>query len=59
MYKQNTRGILLQNISTRIELFGDDFPHKKNLSETWIQPLTSIVNSDFLNLFLCKAPKAL
>ena len=38
-HKQNTLGILLQNISTGLELFWDDF--SKNIpSETW----TSIVN---------------
>ena len=36
----------------------DDFPNKKNPSETWTHPPTSIVNSDFFEFFLiCKAPK--
>ena len=29
---------------------------KKNPSETWTQPPTSMVNSDFFNVLLCKAP---
>ena len=48
-------GILLQTISTCLELFWDD-SKKKIPSETWTHPPTSIVNSDFLNVFLCKAP---
>ena len=29
MYRQNAHGILLQNNSTGLGLFWDDFPHKK------------------------------
>ena len=57
MYRQNTHGILLQNISTGLGLFWDDFPKKKKKKKTWTHPPTSIVISDFLNFFLCKAPK--
>ena len=43
--------VLLQNISTGLWLFWDNFPHKKQIqSETWTHPTTSVVNSDFLNL---------
>ena len=51
--RQNTHGILLQNISTGLGLFWDDFPIKKIQSKTWTHPPTSIVISDFF----CKAPK--
>ena len=48
MYKQNTHGILLQNISTGLGLFWDDFPKQiKNPSETGTHPPTSIVILDF------------
>ena len=57
MYRQNTYGILLQNISTGLQLFWDYFFHKKNPSETWTHPPTSIVISDFFLFFLCTAPK--
>ena len=56
-YKQNTHGILLQNISNGLGLFWDDFPNKRNPSETWTHPPTSIVNSDFWKKILCKASK--
>ena len=39
--------MLLENISTGLEVFWDDFQHKKNLGETWTHPPTSIVNSEF------------
>ena len=58
IYKQNTHGILLQNISTGLELFWDDFPNKKIQSETWTNPPTSIVNSDFWKCFSLQSPKA-
>ena len=48
IYKQNTHGILPQNISTDIGLFLDDFPNIFFPSETWTHRPTSIVNSDFL-----------
>ena len=38
--KKNTHGILLQNISTGLELFWDDFQKEKNPSETWTHPPT-------------------
>ena len=56
MYRQNTHGILLQNISTGLGLFWDDFPPKKIPSEIWTHPPTSIVISDFVEKILCKAP---
>ena len=49
--EQNTHGILLQNISTGLGLFWDNF-QKTILSETPI----SIVNSDFLNFFTLQSP---
>ena len=55
MYRQNTHGILLQNISTGLGLFWDDL--KKKPSETWTHPPTSIVISDFLKKNSSKAPK--
>ena len=39
-------GVLLQNISTGLELFWDDFPIQIP-SETWTHPPTSTVISDF------------
>ena len=56
IYKQNTYGILLQNISTGLGIFWDDFTGTQNPSETWTHPPTSIVNSDFLNFLFCNAP---
>ena len=56
IYRQNTHGLLLQNISTGLGLFWDDFPHKNIPSETWIHPPTSIVISDFWIFFLCNTP---
>ena len=56
-YKQNTHGILLQNISTGFELFWDDFPTNKQIpSETWTHPPMSIVNSDFENFSFFAKP---
>ena len=55
-YKQNTHGIVHQTISTGLELFWDDFPHKKIQSETWTHPPTSIVNSDFWHFFTLQSP---
>ncbi len=49
-YRHNTYGILLQNISTGLQLFWDDFFHTKNPSETWTHPPTAIVISDFFYL---------
>ena len=46
--KQNTHGILLQNIYTTLGLFWDDFP-KQKFRESWTHPPTSKCNSDFLN----------
>ena len=43
-------------ISTGLVQFWDDFP-KIKIQETWTHPPTSIVNSDFFNFLLCKAPK--
>ena len=45
IYKQNTHGILLENISTCIGLFRDDFPIILFPSETWTHPPTSIVSA--------------
>ena len=56
IYRQNPHGILLQNISTGVEQFWDDFPKRKILIETWTHPPTSIVNSDFWRQkIICKA----
>ena len=33
--------------------------HKKNPSETWTHPPTSLVNTDFWKKNLCKAPNAI
>ena len=55
MYRQNTYGILLQNICTGIEVFWDDFPKKIG-----VRPgPTSIVISDFLNFFSWHNPLVL
>ena len=51
IHKQNTRGIVLQNISTGLGLFWDDSQQKNITSETLSHPPTSILNSDFGNLF--------
>ena len=51
MYRQNTHGILLQNSSTGLGLFWDDF-QKKNPSDTWTHPPTYIVISDLWRNFL-------
>ena len=58
MYRQNTHGILLQNISTGLGLFWDDFHQKKkNIpSETWSHPPTSKVFLDFFYFFLFTWP---
>ena len=42
--------LLLQNISTGLEQFWDDFPNKSP-SDPWTHPPTSIVNSDLNFLF--------
>ena len=50
-------GILLQNISTGLGLFWDEFPKQNKIpSKTWTHPPTSIVISDFWRKkILCKA----
>ena len=57
MYRQNTHGILLQNISTGVEQFWDDFP-KINPHETWTPPTHFHTKFGFFEFFfLCKDPK--
>ena len=48
-------GILLQNITTGLGLFWDDFP-KKNPSVTWTHSPTATVISDFWNFFFFAEP---
>ena len=49
IYIQNTHGILLQNISTVLELFWDDFPKQNKIpSDTWTHFHSK------LGYFLCK-----
>ena len=59
IYKHNTHGILLQNSSTGLELFWDDFPKIIRVRIEPTHPPTSIVNADFFIFFyfLCNAPK--
>ena len=52
IYRQNTHGILLQNISTGLGLFWEDFQKKKKNSH----PLTSIVISDCWNFVSLQSP---
>ena len=55
LYRQNTHGVLLKNISTGLGLFWDDL--KKNIpSETWTHPPTSTVILDFWNFFFLQSP---
>ena len=60
IYRQNTHGTvtLLQNISTGLRLFWDNFPTKqKILSETWLDPPTHFhSNLGFLAFFSLQSP---
>ena len=53
LIRSNT--VLLQNISTGLGLFWDDFQQQQNPSETWTTQFHSI-NLGSLECFLCKAP---
>ena len=53
-YRQNTYGILLQNVSTGLELFWDDFQKKIRVRP---EPAPFHSNLRFLEfVFLCTAP---